>query len=148
MDTFTCTSSYFEGIDATEARAAGDGAVPGVGLAAEAGAGAPSGEDETSLPPARLASLIAYLEDEVKDKDLRSRGRAWHDSPQPDELLRGADGLVGQEALDVYVAELVARLRDFPYNRLEGGGEVGAWVRDVLLAPSFRRLERALTCLP
>ena len=138
VDIFTSPSSYFAGIDATAARAAGDGAVPGVGLAAEAGAGAASGDDETSLPPARLATLIAYLEDEVEDKDLRSRGRAWHDSPQPDELLRGADGLVGQEALDVYVAELVARLRDFPYHRLEGGGEVGAWVRDVLLVPSFR----------
>ena len=126
------------GTDAAAARAAAAGAVPDVGLAAEAGAGAPSGDDETSLPPVRLALLIEYLEAEVKDKELRSRAAAWHDSPQPDELLRGAQGLVGQEALDVYVAELVARLRDFPYNRLEGGGEVGAWVRDVLLAPSFR----------
>ena len=59
VDTFTCTSSCFEGIDDTAARAVADGAVPGVGLAVEAGGGKPSGGDETSLQPARLAYVTA-----------------------------------------------------------------------------------------
>ena len=126
------------GTDRTTARVRVGGTVPDISLAAEAGVGAPTGTDEKCLSPVRLALLIEYLETEVKDKELRGRAIAWHDSQQRDELVRGAQGLVGQEALDVYVSELVARLRDFPYKHLEGGGIVGAWVRDELLAPLFR----------
>ena len=128
----------FMGTDATAARVRAGVTVPDISLVAEAGVGAPTGTDEKCLSPVRLALLIEYLEAEIKDKELRRRAIAWHDSLQRDELVRGAQGLVGQEALDVYVSELVARLRDFPYNHLEDGGEVGMWVRDVLLAPSFR----------
>lgn len=94
----------------------------------------------------KLDLLISYLEEEVMEKELQQRALAVPTMPLP-----GADpavasegsplvghGLVGQAALDAYVSELVTFLRDFPYERLEGGREAGAWVRDDVVAPNFR----------
>ena len=48
-------------------------------------------------------------------------------------------GEEGQAAIDAYVSELVAALRDFPYERLGGNSrEAGAWVRDEIVAPCFK----------
>ena len=78
------------GTDATAAIVRAGGTVPDIGLAVEAGVGAPTGTDEKCLSPVRLALLIEYLEAEVKDKELRRRAIAWHDSQQRDELVMGA----------------------------------------------------------
>ena len=43
----------------------------------------------------------------------------------------------GQAAMDHYVSQIVAALRDFPFLQLDGGRQQGHWVRDVLVAPLF-----------
>jgi len=86
-----------------------------------------------------LSLLINYLEEEVTHKDLRARAEAFKAGSDEVGLLRG-HGLQGQEALDTYISELVARIRDFPYDKLQGGKEAGAWVRDDVVAPRFRGL--------
>mmetsp|Transcript_39070 Transcript_39070/g.72783 ORF Transcript_39070/g.72783 Transcript_39070/m.72783 type:complete len:165 (-) Transcript_39070:92-586(-) len=88
-----------------------------------------------------LNVLIEYLEDEVKDKDLKRRAEAWWQATQNKRevepgILRTFT-LEGQEALDAYVGNIVARLRDFPFMSLQGGRETGCWVRDQLIAPLF-----------
>ena len=45
--------------------------------------------------------------------------------------------IAGQAALDSYVAQIVAALRDFPFLKLPGGRQAGPWVRDSLVAPLF-----------
>eukprot|EP00747_Dinoflagellata_sp_TGD_P187413 gnl/TRDRNA2_/TRDRNA2_45058_c0_seq1.p1 gnl/TRDRNA2_/TRDRNA2_45058_c0~~gnl/TRDRNA2_/TRDRNA2_45058_c0_seq1.p1 ORF type:complete len:225 (+),score=48.91 gnl/TRDRNA2_/TRDRNA2_45058_c0_seq1:74-748(+) len=98
-------------------------------------------EVEDTMPAMELGALIDWIEAEVEDKELTLRCDALLQKSAGDDknsdLLFG-HGLYGQEAIDAYVLELVAVLRDFPYDRLHGGREVGAWVRDEVVAKSFR----------
>merc|ERR1711924_230687 len=88
-----------------------------------------------------LNLMINYLEEEVRDKELKpgmpGGSRAEVARISGGENLSG-HGLEGQAALDAYISELVAALRDFPYHRLRAGREAGAWVRDEVIAPIFK----------
>mmetsp|Transcript_97795 Transcript_97795/g.188643 ORF Transcript_97795/g.188643 Transcript_97795/m.188643 type:complete len:204 (+) Transcript_97795:62-673(+) len=86
----------------------------------------------------RLDVLIAYVEEEIADKELcvRAADALRGDGPFADSLLAG-NGVYGQEAVDRYVFQLVQKLKEFPYLRLLGGREAGTWVRDELVAPCF-----------
>mmetsp|Transcript_55729 Transcript_55729/g.125677 ORF Transcript_55729/g.125677 Transcript_55729/m.125677 type:complete len:206 (-) Transcript_55729:80-697(-) len=115
------------------------------GLEEPAAPGRPKDEAEPAAEPepptAELGAMIEWLEEEVAHKALRQRAArvAAADAGVLEEegLLAGND-LEGQAAVDAYVSELVAALRDFPYNRLQGGQEAGSWVRDEVIAPNFR----------
>jgi len=86
----------------------------------------------------KLDTLIAYVQAEVDEKDLRARASmVQHRIIALEDVCLG-HGKSGQAALDDYVEELVAALRDFPYHRLRGGKEVGTWVRDEVVAPVFK----------
>merc|ERR1740121_1526504 len=123
----TADSAPSAGAQAAGARSTGDEA--GKAAAAEPG-------QEPSKAVIKLEVLINFLEEEVEDKELRKRA-AECKHPGDTEVLFG-HGLDGQAALDAYVSELVTMIRDFPFDRLEGGKEAGAWVRDEVVAPHFR----------
>lgn len=91
-----------------------------------------------------LSMLIGYLEAEVAEKELKARAAAFNkleteglDTTSCDGLLVG-HSLEGQAALDAYISELIAAVRDFPYDKLSKGREAGAWVRDEVIAPTFK----------
>eukprot|EP00931_Biecheleriopsis_adriatica_P046555 TRINITY_DN26750_c0_g1_i2.p1 TRINITY_DN26750_c0_g1~~TRINITY_DN26750_c0_g1_i2.p1 ORF type:complete len:229 (-),score=56.32 TRINITY_DN26750_c0_g1_i2:21-707(-) len=110
---------------------------PAAAAAAIAAAAAEKRAEEEAI---NLSRLIEYLEEEVKEKELPQRSQAWLLARERGDSLDGflhGRGLEGQPALDAYVSELVARLRDFPYMSLPAGREAGAWVRDELVAPCF-----------
>jgi hypothetical protein len=48
------------------------------------------------------------------------------------------NGLEGQEAVDAYVAQLMARIKGFPYKHIDEDPTVGAFVRDEVIAPIFK----------
>jgi len=107
---------------------------PGTTESNEDAQGAKEEEGETI----QLDVLIAYLEEEVADKDLCVRVDALRgDGPFAESLLAGY-GLHGQDAVDRYVLDLVQKLKEFPYLRLPGGREAGTWVRDDMVAPCFK----------
>eukprot|EP00403_Amphidinium_massartii_P035264 CAMPEP_0178438156 /NCGR_PEP_ID=MMETSP0689_2-20121128/35423_1 /TAXON_ID=160604 /ORGANISM="Amphidinium massartii, Strain CS-259" /LENGTH=247 /DNA_ID=CAMNT_0020060501 /DNA_START=62 /DNA_END=802 /DNA_ORIENTATION=- len=86
----------------------------------------------------KLDTLIAYVQAEVDEKDLRARASmVQHRIIALEDVCLG-HGKSGQAALDDYVEELVAALRDFPYHRLRGGKEVGTWVRDEVVAAGIQ----------
>lgn len=94
--------------------------------------------------PVELGVLISWIEEEVEEKELCQRalavGATAGDTvagPGRCGLLYG-HGLEGQAAVDAYVSEIVTIIRDFPYERLRGDREAIAWVRDEVVAPSFR----------
>lgn len=103
--------------------------------AAEAAEPQPQEADGRPALTVKLEVLISFLEQEVADKEFRQRADAFGSGD--DSTLYG-HALEGQEALDAYVSQLVTIIRDFPYDRLEGGREAGAWVRDEVVAPNFR----------
>mmetsp|Transcript_41319 Transcript_41319/g.92793 ORF Transcript_41319/g.92793 Transcript_41319/m.92793 type:complete len:179 (-) Transcript_41319:50-586(-) len=94
----------------------------------------PSGGD--AAKGVSLDSLIDYLETEIKEKDLRRRAELERRGVPLEEVVCGY-GMSGMPALDAYIAALVGALRDFPYHKLNGGQEAGAWVRDEVVAPVF-----------
>lgn len=94
--------------------------------------------------PISLSTLIGWLETEAMEKELRARAGAYqqleHEAAADASLggLLHGHGLEGQPALDAYVSDIVAALRDFPYEKLSKGREAGAWVRDEVIAPTFK----------
>lgn len=91
-------------------------------------------------PPAPQASgydlgiLIQYLDTEINDKELGERAAQWRHDP---EVLKRRT-CEGSEAMDAYVYEIVAALRDFPYLNIREGREAGCWIRDEVVASMFR----------
>jgi len=91
---------------------------------------------EAPPPSVKLELLITFLEGEVEDKELRQRATACTGTGDAEVLF--GHNMSGQDALDAYISEIVTMIRDFPFDRLEGGREAGAWVRDEVVAPHFR----------
>ncbi|CAE7301506.1 hypothetical protein AK812_SmicGene32109 [Symbiodinium microadriaticum] len=88
-----------------------------------------------------LGQLIDYLEAELYDKDLKERAEAYEDAVRSGraipEFTLYSYQLEGQAALDAYVSQIVAAVRDFPFLQLAGGRAAGSWIRDELVAPVF-----------
>jgi len=101
-------------------------------------------EDEDASKPkaCSLLDLIKYLKHEICEKDLKRRAEEYERCrwrAQPAGALLKGNGLQGEAALDAYITQLVAVLRQFPYEQLGGPEhpEVGAWVRDTVVAKAF-----------
>eukprot|EP00438_Fugacium_kawagutii_P003362 Skav228243 [mRNA] locus=scaffold3112:129610:130251:+ [translate_table: standard] len=90
-----------------------------------------------------LDVLIDYLAEEIEDKQLKERAAMWREMKLRNCDARGT-GLLkrrdceGLEAVDKYVAWIVAALRDFPYLNMPEGKEAGIWIRDDLIAKTFQ----------
>jgi len=84
----------------------------------------------------QLENLIEYLESELSGKALQQRIMRLQPHSASDGLI-SAHGLLGTAAMDSYVYELVFAIKEFPYYDLRGGRQVGAWVRDKVVAPLF-----------
>eukprot|EP00439_Symbiodinium_sp_Y106_P062857 s3765_g9.t1 len=88
-----------------------------------------------------LGQLIDYLEAELYDKQLKERAEQYEAAVRSGRAIpEGAVysyQLEGQAALDAYVSQIVAAVRDFPFLQLAGGRVAGRWIRDELVAPVF-----------
>lgn len=90
-----------------------------------------------------LDVLIGYLAEEIEDKQLKERANMWREMKIRNCDARGT-GLMkrrdceGPEAVDKYVAWIVAALRDFPYLNMPEGKDAGIWIRDDLIAKTFQ----------
>mmetsp|Transcript_19243 Transcript_19243/g.34854 ORF Transcript_19243/g.34854 Transcript_19243/m.34854 type:complete len:180 (-) Transcript_19243:89-628(-) len=93
-----------------------------------------SGDGTKGFP---LDALIDYLEKEIKEKDLHRRAALERQGVPLEDVVAGY-GMRGMEALDAYISALIGAVRDFPYHKLNGGQEAGAWVRDEVVAPVFK----------
>ncbi|CAK9025650.1 unnamed protein product [Durusdinium trenchii] len=126
-----------------------DGCDPVVSPVTQPAPATASATDTTTAPNPKASgvdinTLIEYLDEEVNDKCLKARVQAVQavqgQKLGPDAKATGLfrPDSEGQEAVDAYVSEIVAALRDFPYLRLPEGREAGSWIRDEIVAPVFQ----------
>jgi hypothetical protein len=85
----------------------------------------------------RLATLINYVEEEIRHKEFKRRVKFWQASGCQDTRVLVGCNCNGQDAIDAYVSQLVAALRDFPYTELRTR-HLGILIRDEVVAPCFQ----------
>lgn len=84
---------------------------------------------------AQLGWLIAWLEDEHKDRQLKRRALFIEQGiSAPPE----GHGRSGQDAVDAYVAEIVFAIKEFQFREIKGGPAVGTWLQKDVVAPIFK----------
>ena len=106
---------------------------------------APAAEEDKPQGKWPLQSLISFLEEEVRNAQIKERASfATANAARrqagldPSVWFRQRDGLRGQAALDMYVKDIVAIVRDFPYHGLSESREICGYVRDEIVAPCFK----------